>query len=370
MPLLSAPLTGSTFTYFGVASNAFMGPGGGGGAPGKTWHLGILDAGNPKSPNFGANQGLIASRLNTSDGVTIAQATWLLEGNNPQVVFGSEDALPVSGDWDGDGSDNLGIFIEGLWLLDLNGDGLFDRGDLWARLGNPGDQPVVGDWDGDGKDDIGIYGPEWAGDALAIHTDPGLPNLENELREQLAHDAPERQEILKKLEEHSIIATRFEKFVASAHNKMPKHLVDHVFSYSEAEEPEPVSGDWNGDGTVSIGTFANGKWFLDVDGDGRWNEATDREIAFGRPGDQPAVGDWNGDGIDDLAVYRAGHWHLDSNANQQLDANDRVFAMGEAGDRPVVGDWNGDGIDEPGVYSLRETVLARAKASGDATVNR
>ena len=35
---------------------------------------------------------------------------------------------------------------------------------MWAKLGGERDLPVVGDWDGDGKDDIGIFGPEWTGD--------------------------------------------------------------------------------------------------------------------------------------------------------------------------------------------------------------
>ena len=48
-------------------------------------------------------------------------------------------------------------------LFRSNGNGRWDTTDLWAQLGDEGELPVTGDWDGDGKDDIGIFGPAWFG---------------------------------------------------------------------------------------------------------------------------------------------------------------------------------------------------------------
>ena len=90
------------------------------------------------------------------------------------------DAIPVTGDFNGDGRDEIGVFHKGEWFLDLNGNGQWDAEDLWAKLGDEHDRPVTGDWDGDGKDDIGIFGPEWPGDPVHIEHEPGLPDQDNQ----------------------------------------------------------------------------------------------------------------------------------------------------------------------------------------------
>lgn len=130
-------------------------------------------------------------------------------------------------------------------------------------------------------------------------------------------------------------------------------VVDHVFG-TGTEEQVPVTGDWNGNGIRSIGTFENGEWNLDVDGDGRFT-SDDVTAQFGQAGDIPLVGDFDGDGVEEIAIYRAGTWMVDSNGNRELDAADRTFQMGTEADMPVVGDWDGDGVDEPALY--RETKL-------------
>lgn len=51
-------------------------------------------------------------------------------------------------------------------------------------------------------------------------------------------------------------------------------------------------GDWNGDGTVQIGVFRNGTWYLDADGNGAWEGGADSILSFGMTGDSPVVGNW------------------------------------------------------------------------------
>ena len=84
--------------------------------------------------------------------------------------FGKSGDLPVVGDWTGNGKTKIGVFSPSTaqWILDLNGDKKMGKrcaGDLCiASFGAPGDIPVVGDWDGSGTDKIGVYRPttaEW-----------------------------------------------------------------------------------------------------------------------------------------------------------------------------------------------------------------
>jgi serine-aspartate repeat-containing protein C/D/E len=242
------------------------------------------------------------------------------------------------------------VFKDGRWFIDLNDNGVWDEGDLWAKLGHKGDRPVTGDWDGDGKTDIGIYGPAWAGDPRAVAHEPGLPDPHNENTD--VHKNVPRQP------NHSAVGERTMKLTAEG--KARADLIDHVFFYGTPGD-HPVVGDWNGDGTHTIAVFRDGVWRRDTDGDGKWSKA-DVKTHFGQKGDLPVAGDFNGDGVDELGVYRDGTWLIDTNGNGLIDAEDQVFHLGSAGDIPIVGDWNGDGVAEPGVYHGSSAPLAQAPA--------
>jgi hypothetical protein len=73
---------------------------------------------------------------------------------------GNRGDIPVVGDWNGDGKDKVGVYRNGRWVLDRNGNGTADdcAVDLCATFGGyRGDVPVVGDWSNDGRDKIGVY---------------------------------------------------------------------------------------------------------------------------------------------------------------------------------------------------------------------
>lgn len=320
-------------------------------ALGYTWHLSVVNAGQPRSIHETMN----VYRL-TAAPITAAAWTdmpmnaghWTLgrfEGGNVSILreetFGHPDGKPITGDFNGDGLCDVGIFDDGKWYIDLNGNGVWDEGDLWAKLGNEGDLPVTGDWDDDGKTDIGIYGPAWARDPWAIYNEPGLPDADNYPTNPLA----KTKNVPPKYDE----ATSGGRLMKRTNQGQPRaDLIDHVFLYGAAGDV-PVTGDWNGDGIRTIGVFRDGQWTIDLDGDGRLTEA-DGRFTLGQVGDQPVIGDFNGDGVEELGVFRDGRWIIDTNGNRQIDAHDTVFALGQAGDTPVVGDWDGDGTDDPGTY--------------------
>ena len=169
------------------------------GVTGSTWHLSVLDGGTPRGqgvtiPERGpvwfeqGDQYRIAWKGNSAQ-----QMQWVMVvdgGQQRERMFGIGQGIPFAGDFNGDGLTEIGVFHDGQWFVDLNGNGRWDEGDLWARLGYYGDQPVVGDWDGDGKDDIGVFGRAWAGDPQAVRREPGLPDRENDLRRGQKNQPP------------------------------------------------------------------------------------------------------------------------------------------------------------------------------------
>ena len=317
-----------------------------------TWHLSIVNGGQPRALGEGDSgsiwtqvshlQNADWQRYDTNDGLwsftTTGENSGIVSETGEQSRFGILGATPLAGDFDGDGVDELAMFKDGYWFIDINHNGRWDQGDLLARLGDADDRPVVGDWDGDGKDDIGIYGPIWERDMDAIERDPGLPNPDNN-----PYTLPKN---VPPVDSDAAEGARVMRLTSSGAERAD--VVDHVFG-TGTEEQVPVTGDWNGNGIRSIGTFEAGRWNLDLNGDGRFN-SDDIKTNFGQAGDVPVVGDFDGDGVEEIAIYRAGTWMVDSNGNHELDATDRTFQMGTAADTPVVGDWDGDGVDEPALY--------------------
>jgi hypothetical protein len=243
-------------------------------------------------------------------------STWYLDANGDGLadtitVFGGPADKPVFGDWNGDGRAKIGIYRNGAWILDDNGDGQWTAADASFHNGNgiifggPNDIPVFGDWNGDGKAKIGVYrngawilddngDTIWNSQDASFHSGNGI-----------------------------------------------------IFG---GPNDIPVFGDWNGDGKAKIGIYRNGAWILDDNGDTIWNSQdasfdNGNGIIFGGPADKPVFGDWNADGRAKLGIYRdngngTSNWYLDvdGDANHTVDA---IITFGGPADVPVVGAWRG-----------------------------
>jgi subtilisin family serine protease len=201
---------------------------------------------------------------------------------------GLTNAFPVVGDWNGTGvKRQIGVYWNGSWYLDMNGNGAWD-GPSTDRYypdfgrGLTGAIPVVGDWNGNGRSKVGVY---WNGSWYLDYNGNG------------AWDGP-------------IIDRYYADF--------GRGLAGAI----------PVVGDWSGTGVVRIGVFWNGNWYFDINGNGAWDgPSTDRYYPdFGRSltGAIPVVGDWLGTGVVRIGVFWNGSWYLDLNGN---------------------GVWNGSSID-------------------------
>ncbi len=258
----------------------------------------------------------------------ITTAGIITEFTLPSGSLSNEDitAGPDGNIWFTEGSSNkigrlilptkIGVFDNGYWYLDSNMS--------WAWDGTPTDTlgvfgvglagavPVVGDWTGSGTAKIGVYtNGTWYLDVNRNWQWDGTST-------------------------------------------------DAMYSFGAGlPDAIPVVGDWNHDGKTKIGIYSDGVWYLDANGNGKWDGvAGGDEVAYfgvGLTGAVPVVGDWNGDGKTKIGIYQNGYWYLDTNGNGQWDGQSGgdtfgVFGIGLTNAVPVVGDWNADGTTEIGIY--------------------
>jgi protocatechuate 3,4-dioxygenase beta subunit len=362
-----------------------------------TWHLTTIDAGYPRGDvTLGYSGPETITEASTARERQLNLGAWImpsreqLVGLNDEgghVYFGVEGGIPVVGDFNGDGISDVGMFLDGEWFIDLNGNGKWDDGDLWIKMGRPGDKPVVGDWNGDGKDDVGVWGPKWSNDDRAIAAEAGLPAADN-LRtgdyKNLPPEpegAPDEPRVLKFNDGRPVEIGSLRGQLAMPQGDgdqarmirledgtmVRADVIDHVFEFGDPGDV-PVVGDFTGDGVPNMAVYNNGTWKVDTNGDGKFGDG-DWNFESSYRG-TPVVGDWNGDGVDEIGIYSNGQWIMDTNGDFQLDTLDKTFELGEAGDQPIVGDWNGDGRDEPGLYRASERGSDAETARTDSVKQR
>jgi endoglucanase len=251
---------------------------------------------------------------------------WYLDGNGngiwdgaPADVGGSfgaglPGAIPVTGDWNGDGHTKMGAYHQGDWYLDFIGNGTWDGGviDKQYAFGwnDPNVIPVAGDWNGDGRTKIGIY---YKGFWYLDYDGNGV-------------------------------------WDGGVNDKQ------YAFGWNDPNVI-PVVGDWNGDGRTKIGIYYKGFWYLDYDGNGVWDGGVkDKAYTFGWPatGVTPMLGDWSGTGTTKIGIYYQGFWYLDYDGNGVWDGgvNDKAYNFGwpASGVTPLVGNWGGDGKTKIGIF--------------------
>lgn len=196
------------------------------------------------------------------------------------------ESQPLTGDWDGDGKDEFGVFRAGQVTLRA-ADGSLTR----YLLGTSGDVAVVGDWDGDGKDSVSMFRA-------------GTWYLRNALS-----------------------AGPF----------------DRTFAFGAAGD-QPVTGHWAGRGLQGIGVVRGARWSLRMTAS---PGPAERTFLYGIATDRALSGDPDGDGLDTPAVFRSGVFYLQPGLGS---GSPLVVRIGKAGDSPVLGDFDGAGGDTTGVY--------------------
>ncbi|NNL12541.1 MAG: hypothetical protein HKO82_02500 [Acidimicrobiia bacterium] len=80
-------------------------------------------------------------------------------GVETTIYYGVPGDIALFCDWDGDGTDTVGLYRSGEGFVYLRNSNTLGFADLDFFFGIPTDVPVCGDWDGDGVDTIGVYRP-------------------------------------------------------------------------------------------------------------------------------------------------------------------------------------------------------------------
>lgn len=216
---------------------------------------------------------------------------WHVASYVSSTFYGEATDLPVVGDWTGTGTKRIGIFRQGTWILDTNGNGVIDASDKTVAFGQAGDIPIVGDWRGTGHIALGLF-----------RQGTFILDLSGHL------------------------------------SGVPTGLTDAVYSFGQGGDI-PVVSDWSGSGTTKVGVFRNGLWLVDYNGDGVYN-GLDQSYVYGQAGDIPVVGDWDSSGNPPkIGIYRAGLWVLDYDGDHIWTVpglNEMSLGFGFAGDTPLV----------------------------------
>lgn len=236
-------------------------------------------------------------RFQTTTGLATA-APW------STVTYGPTSAIPLLGDWDGDGLATAAVVTseggELRWRMAAGSGPGAPKYDF--RYGPSSCRPVVGDWNGDGMDTAGIVCPtsgEW-------------------------------------------------RWRLTDQNAVSRPTYDFRYGPTVGH---PVTGDWDGAGGDGIGVVRKGStellWQLR---DPLSGGSPSRAFYYGARTDGPVVGDWAGTGASGIGIVRAPDvrwvWRLRSTANAGA-ANTTVIA-GRREQQPLVAEGNG-GAARPAV---------------------
>jgi hypothetical protein len=79
-----------------------------------------------------------------------------------KFFFGNPSDVPLAGDFNGNGCDTVSIYRpseQRFYIINKLGEnnGGLGAADYSFLFGNPGDKPVTGDWDGDSIDEVGLH---------------------------------------------------------------------------------------------------------------------------------------------------------------------------------------------------------------------
>jgi hypothetical protein len=266
-----------------------------GGGPGLAGSQPSLSITNTAKVTKNADVGVLQTTVSNTQFTLDGDGAQPAPSFSAQFIYGAPGDVPITGDWAGTGTDDIGVFrpSTGQFILNTTGTGTFGAGDQVFQYGGlAGDVPVAGHWNGPGKDLIGIYRPATG------------------------------------------------QFVLNTTGTGSFNSGDLVFTF--ASGGIPVVGDWAGTGTSEVGVYlpATGTFILDAGGKHAIDPTNQTFSYGGMAGDLPVVGDWTGGGKTLIGVYHNnGEFVLNTTATGTFTPGDAAFFLGQPGSKPVSGVW-------------------------------
>ena len=196
----------------------------------------------------------------------------------------------------------IGVFRPGTTQFLLRNTNTAGPPDIATALGATTDIPVVGDWDGNGTTTIGVFRPATGSNTNTFY-----------------------------LSNSALVVN-----------------VDITVSFGAAGDL-PIVGDWDGNGTTTVGVFrpTTNTFFVT---NSLVSPQLDLQATLGAPADLPIAGDWDGNGTTTIGVYRrSSSTFFLSNSFSIGQVNSIPFGASNL-DIPIAGDWDGNGTITIGVY--------------------
>ncbi len=318
---------------------------------------------------------------------------------------GTNYSIPITGDFNGDGNTDVGIYVpstDTFALAYLNSQGqiigqrVFQYG---AHVGTNYAIPVTGDFNGDGVTDVGIYSPTTDTFALAYlnpNSSSASPFLGQNVFQYGAHVGTNYSVPITGdfngdgVTDVGLFVPTSDTFALAYVNPTAtssSHLLGQsVFQYGSnagGVNSIPVTGDFNGDGVTDVGIYAPA---IDTFALAYLNPASSSSSPFvgqsvfrygshvGTSYSVPITGDFNGDGVTDVGLYVpstslfALTYLNPSSTSSAPFLGQRVFvygtSVGGVASVPITGDFNGKGNGTTAAASVN--ALSVSTDSGSA----
>ena len=243
-----------------------------------------------------------------------------------RVYYGKDGDIPAPGDYNGDGTTDLGLYRNsiGLWMV---------RGITRSYFGGSDDIPVPGDYNGDGLCDLSIFRPS-----------SGLWAAKSVTRAYFgsAQDIPVPL----------YYGNRTAKYMAIYRPSSGLWSIRGLGrAYFGGSSDQPVPADYDGPaGGTDIGIFR--------DSNGLWAIRGVTRVYFGATGDQPVPGSYRGGNIAEMGIFRSssGLWMIRNVTRAYFGGTNDIPVSGRVpdhtSDRPLIdsSDYNGDGTDDIAIF--------------------
>lgn len=334
--------------------------------------------------NSTTHQIIYFNNINSSTGTTVT-----ISGPN-------DDLVPIAGDWDGVAGDGYALYNPNSreirfyqTINDINPSSI-------VTIGNSGDKLVTGDWNGDGRDEIAIFRANQNGTHTftyfsAYNGSPNstvvwpaqqmiLTNIPASRQSIYLNSVPHTDFLGKPTLSYNSSASIFPKGIYFATSDAIPPLVQAGYNLAIIQTNEyPLTQTWKANldatnnklkiipqwlkvgGYPLSGKFGGGRHLLGIGSrsnasilyyDTNGDNIPDKEKHIGAAHDIPFTGDWDGDGRDEIALYRQ-EGNVVAFLRNILDltaGSQKQISPQSANAFPVGGNWDGIPKDGFAIY--------------------